>query len=182
MYGSIVIFLVLDGGRLSPLRNFTGSLYPIRTPSNLLTLLTKTMSDLAHSQMVENLMPDTFFDKIRVLMHDIFNIPYKSFSYDCKYETVTVFGVEVELAFHVQYVFREVEGREFVQSLERIHLQYVFSPTKVIVYYVNDEGAKKVFEVGGLKEWTAVELFDLKKQLVQRFPLNLVVGPCIEGV
>jgi hypothetical protein len=141
------------------------------------------MSDLAHSQMFQKVMPDTFFDKIRGLMHDIFNIPYKSFSYDCKYETVTAFGVEVELAFHLQYVSREVEGKKFVQSIERVHLQYVFSPTKVIVYYVDANGPKKVFDMGGiaLKGWSADELYELKRQLIHRYPLNLVVGP-YEGV
>jgi hypothetical protein len=140
------------------------------------------MSDLAHSQMVQKVMPDTFFDKMRGLMHDIFNIPYKSFSYDCKYETVTVYGVEVELVFNLQYVYgKQVDGFLHAPSIERVHLQYAFSQSKVLVYYVDGNGPKKVFEVGGLKEWSANELYELKKQLVKRFPLNLVVGPC-EGV
>ena len=135
-------------------------------------------------------LPDTFCDNLRQLMHEIFNIPYTNFNYDFKNDIVTLYGPCIALPYHTEYIEgRQVEGQVSYEPTQSHRLKYSFSNSKVTVWKVSlpldgskNEEEKRVYTVAGIKEWTAVELMHLKRQLMKGFPPDIIVGPCIEGV
>lgn len=144
------------------------------------------MSSLSLSQMKPSIyLPDTFCDNLRQLMHNIFNISYADFSYDLKYNIVTFYGPCIKIPYHTEYLY-EKESFEPTQSHR---LRYQFSKTKLTVWKTsgsldgsNEEKEERVYTMAGVKEWTSVELMHLKRQLIKMYPLDIIVGPCVEGV
>lgn len=148
------------------------------------------MSDLARSPMTSTInLPDTFCDNLRQLMHEHFNIPYSNFTYEFNYESVTLYGPGIAVPYLTEYTAPKDKGGIALRvATQSYHLRYSFGKTKVTVWKVakaldNSTVTEdtKVYVLCGVKEWTPLEILELKRQLMTIFPPDWIVGPVVCG-